>query len=68
MGLAPGSFRGNRVVLRKEAYERVHGLLNEYNPGQAVNIMFALAHIGLHTTSEEKVGTDEVWLLDGWER
>ena len=68
MGLEPGFFRGNRVVLRKEAYERVHGILNECNPGQAVNIMFALAHIGLHTTSEEKVGTDEVWLLDGWER
>ena len=68
LGLGGEPFNGNRVVLRKSTYARIHDMLYEYNPGNAVNIMFALADVGLHTTFDTAVGEDEVWLLDGWKR
>ena len=68
LGLGKEPFNGNRVVLRKSTYARIHDMLYEYNPGNAVNIMFALADVGLHTTFDTAVGEDEIWLLDGWKR
>ncbi len=63
-----GTFDGNRVVLRTEAYERIHDILGKNHPDTAANLMFALAHTGIHTTSDPAVGIEEVWLLDGWKR
>ncbi|MGM9624658.1 MAG: hypothetical protein ACI3XM_03005, partial [Eubacteriales bacterium] len=60
------TFDGNRVVLRMTAYERIHALLHEKNPDIAVDLCFALAHIGLHTTFDPAVPEDAVWLLGGW--
>ena len=68
LGLGDVPFNGNRAVLRKSTYARIHDMLYEYNPDNAVNIMFALADVGLHTTFDTAVGEDEVWLLDGWKR
>ena len=68
LGLGKEPFNGNRVVLRKSTYARIHDMLYEYNPDNAVNIMFALADVGLHTTFDTAVGEDEIWLLDGWKR
>jgi hypothetical protein len=65
LGLGGQHFNGNLVVLRKSAYARIHDLLYEFNPDNAVNIMFALADVGLHTTLDTAVGEDEVWLLAG---
>ena len=68
LGLGGDRFDGNRVVLHKNAYARIHDMLYEYNPGNAVNIMFSLADVGLHTTLDTAVAEDEVWLLEGWRR
>ena len=68
MGLEPGTFCGNRVVLNTASYDRIHAILREFQPENAVSVMFALAHIGLHTTSEEKVRDGEIWLLGGWKK
>ena len=68
MGMGKEPFNGNRVVLHKNAYARIHDLLYEYNPGNAVNIMFALADVGFHTTLDAGVGEEDIWLLDGWRR
>jgi len=61
-----GRFNGNCVVLRKETYERIHEIISRQHSNSAADIMFALAHRGIHTTGEGKVPLDEVWLLDGW--
>ena len=63
-----GAFDGNRVVLRTEAYERIHDILGKNHPDTAANLMFALAHTGIHTTADPAVGKDEVWLLEGWKK
>ena len=68
MGLKDENFDGNRVVLHKKTYARIHDLLYEYQPDNAVNIMFALADVGFHTTTDSAVGEGEVWLLEGWRR
>jgi hypothetical protein len=68
MGLAGESFNGNRVVLSKSAFDRIHSLLREHQPATAVNTMFALADYGFHTTLDEAVPADETWLLDGWRK
>ena len=65
MGLS-GRFHGDRVILRTETYRRIHDTLRTYHPGKASDIMFALAHIGMHTTFDPAVAEDEVWLLAGW--
>ena len=67
MGLT-GSFHGDRVILRTETYRRIHDTMRTYHPGKASDIMFALAHIGMHTTFDPAVAEDEVWLLDGWKK
>ncbi len=61
-------FDGNAVLLRTETYGRIHDLLHEFHPDHAANLMFALAHTGIHTTSDPAVPEDEVWLADGWDR
>lgn len=61
-------FDGNRIILRTEAYERIHDILGKNYPDNASNLMFALAHTGIHTTSDPSVGKDEVWLLEGWRK
>lgn len=67
MGLPQAyTFDGNRVVLRMSAFERVHAILHEYQKAVAVDLCFALSHIGLYTTYDTVVPEDEVWLLDGW--
>lgn len=63
-----GAFDGNRVVLRTEAYERIHDILGKNHPDTAANLMFALAHTGIHTTADPNVSKDEVWLLEGWKK
>ena len=63
-----GKFNGNAVLLRRETYERIHGILRELRPDNAASLMFALAHTGIHTTSRADVPEDEVWLLEGWEK
>jgi len=67
MGLS-GEFDGNQVILRTEAYERIHAVIAEQHPDTAANLMFALAHTGIHTTSDPALPEDEVWLLDGWRK
>ncbi|MBQ3592002.1 MAG: hypothetical protein II979_08665, partial [Clostridia bacterium] len=54
MGLS-GRFHGDRVIQRTETYRRIHDTLRTYHPGKASDIMFALAHIGLHTTFDPAV-------------
>lgn len=68
MGLVGRRFNGNRVVLHKNAFDRIHNLLREHQPATAVNTMFALADYGFHTTLDRSVPCDEIWLLDGWRR
>ena len=63
-----GLFDGNAVLLRTETYGRIHDLLHALHPDQAASLMFALAHTGIHTTSDRAVPEDEVWLLPGWDR
>ena len=65
----PGDFHafdGSKIVLRTDTYERIHKIISDNYPDTAANIMFALAYVGIHTTSEPCVPEDEVWLLDGW--
>ncbi len=62
------SFNGNQVILRTEAYERIHKIIGQNHPDTASSLMFALAHTGIHTTSDPAVPEDEVWLLDGWKK
>ncbi len=68
MGLRGERFNGNQVVLHKNAYARIHDLLYEYQPHSAVNTMFALADYGFHTTLDNAVPEDEIWLLEGWRK
>ena len=63
-----GKVDGSKIVLRTAAYERIHRIINDNHPDSAANIMFALAYVGIHTTSDPCVPEDEVWLLDGWMR
>lgn len=46
--------------------EHLENLLADAVPDIAVDLCFALAHIGLHTTFDPSVPEDAVWLLDGW--
>ena len=70
MGLPadPGRINGNAVLTRRETYGRIHDILNELRPEDAASLMFALADIGIHTTSRADLPEGEVWLLDGWEK
>ncbi|MBR4205768.1 MAG: hypothetical protein IKQ92_09850 [Clostridia bacterium] len=63
-----GSFDGNAVLLRAETYGKIHDFLRALCPENAANLMFALAHTGIHTTADPAVPEDEVLLLEGWKR
>lgn len=69
MGLpTANTFNGNRAILHKTAFERIHALLHKHQPDTAINTCFALADIGMHTTLDPAVPLDAVWLLDGWNK
>ena len=70
LGLPENSnkFNGNKVILRKETYQKIHEIIHRNNKVDATNNMFNLAYIGIHTVTDKRIGTDDVWLLEGWEK
>ncbi|MBQ4145979.1 MAG: hypothetical protein IJD36_05070 [Clostridia bacterium] len=59
-------FDGNKVLLRTSTYEQIHQLLHKHQPETAMNTVYGLAYVGLHTTTNPDVCENEVWLLEGW--
>lgn len=59
----PENFDGNQVVLRRKSYAQIHDMISERYPDKASDLFFALAHIGIHTTSDLAIPEDEVWIL-----
>lgn len=70
MGLPqnPDSIDGNKIVVKNSTYARIHEVLHQYQPDTSMNTIYAMAYIGFYTCPDSRIGEDEIWLLEGWNK